>query len=70
MSFDRFRLAIVAAMALVLVPALVGAQTKLLRFPAVHGDKVVFCYAGDLWLAPSSGGTATRLTTAPRYFEL
>jgi tricorn protease len=40
------------------------AQTKLLRFPDVHGDKVVFCYAGDLWLAPSTGGTATRLTAS------
>jgi tricorn protease len=65
MSFNRFKLAIAVLLALVLVPALASAQTKLLRFPDVHGDKVVFCYAGDLWLAPSSGGTATRLTTAP-----
>jgi tricorn protease len=41
------------------------AQTKLLRFPDIHGDKVAFCYAGDLWLAPSNGGTATRLTASP-----
>ena len=41
------------------------AQTKLLRFPDIHGDKVVFTYAGDLWTAPSSGGTATRLTAHP-----
>jgi tricorn protease len=40
-------------------------QTKLLRFPDIHGDKVVFTYAGDLWTAPSSGGTATRLTAHP-----
>lgn len=39
--------------------------TRLLRFPDVHGDQVVFCYAGDLWLAPSNGGTATRLTAHP-----
>jgi tricorn protease len=39
--------------------------TKLLRFPDVHGDRVVFCYAGDLWIAPSSGGTAWRLTAHP-----
>ena len=38
------------------------AQTKLLRFPDVHGDEVVFCYAGDIWKASTSGGTATRLT--------
>jgi len=41
------------------------AQTKLLRFPDIHGDKVAFCYAGDIWLAPTAGGTATRLTAHP-----
>lgn len=39
-----------------------SAQTKLLHFPAIHGDKVAFTYAGDLWTAPASGGSATRLT--------
>src|SRR5579864_5394509 len=42
-----------------------NAQTKLLRFPDVHGNKVVFTYAGDLWLASTSGGLATRLTAHP-----
>ena len=37
-----------------LAPA--GAGTKLLRFPDVHGDRVVFVYAGDLWVAPVTGG--------------
>ncbi|MEZ5965637.1 MAG: S41 family peptidase [Planctomycetota bacterium] len=41
------------------------AQTKLLRFPDICGDVVAFCYAGDLWLAPAAGGTATRLTAHP-----
>jgi tricorn protease len=41
------------------------AQTKLLRFPDIHGDKVVFTYAGDLWTASTSGGLATRLTAHP-----
>ena len=36
------------------------AQTKLLRFPDLHGDRVAFSYAGDLWTAPASGGTASR----------
>ena len=40
-------------------------QTKLLRFPDINGDKVVFTYGGDLWTASSSGGTATRLTSHP-----
>ena len=53
---------------LVLALALSGpaqAQTKLLRFPDIHGDKVVFTHGGDLWTAPASGGTATRLTAHP-----
>ncbi len=40
-------------------------QTKLLRFPDIHADRVVFTYGGDLWTASSSGGTATRLTAHP-----
>ncbi|UCG87872.1 MAG: PD40 domain-containing protein [Gemmatimonadota bacterium] len=41
------------------------AQTKLLRFPDIHEDRLVFTYAGDLWLAPADGGTAVRLTAHP-----
>src|SRR4051812_6282790 len=37
--------------------------TRLLRQPDIHGDKVVFVYAGDLWLASTSGGEARRLTS-------
>jgi tricorn protease len=44
---------------------LAQAQTKLLRFPDLSGDKVVFTYAGDLWTASTSGGIATRLTAHP-----
>ncbi len=65
MSLFRFKSAALAVLALVLIPVIAGAQTKLLRFPDVHGDKVTFCYAGDLWLASSTGGTAWRLTAAP-----
>ena len=42
-----------------------GAQTKLLRFPDISGDRVVFTYGGDLWTAPASGGGAIRLTSHP-----
>lgn len=41
------------------------AQTRLLRFPDVHGDSVVFTYGGDLWKAPVAGGAAMRLTAHP-----
>ena len=41
------------------------AQTKLLRFHDIHGDRVVFTYGGDLWTSSASGGSAIRLTSHP-----
>jgi tricorn protease len=41
------------------------APVKLLRNPTVHGDTVVFSYAGDLWSTTLSGAPAQRLTTFP-----
>jgi tricorn protease len=42
-----------------------GAETRLLRFPDLHGDTVVFTYAGDLWLADTDGDNVRRLTSHP-----
>ena len=38
-------------------------NTRLLRFPDIHGEQVAFVYAGDIYLAGSSGGVAQRLTS-------
>ncbi len=38
-------------------------DTRLLRFPDIHENTVVFVYAGDIYSAPVSGGTARRLTS-------
>jgi tricorn protease len=64
---NRVMSAVLAVMAvLLLVVSTRGeGQTKLLRFPDVHGDRVVFTYGGDLWLATVEGGVATRLTSHP-----
>ncbi|HXV15375.1 MAG TPA: S41 family peptidase [Gemmatimonadaceae bacterium] len=62
------RTAIVRLAAFVALFGIAGsaeAQTKLLRFPAIHGDRITFTYGGDLWTASAGGGTATRLTTHP-----
>lgn len=61
-AFIRAALAIAAVMT---VATVASAQTKLLRFPDIHGDRVVFTYGGDLWTAPASGGSAIRLTAHP-----
>ncbi|RLE15832.1 MAG: acetyl-CoA synthetase [Acidobacteria bacterium] len=38
-------------------------NARLLRFPDVNGNRVVFVYAGDIWTVPTSGGSAVRLTS-------
>jgi tricorn protease len=42
-----------------------AAGTKLLRFPDIWHDRIVFSYAGDLWTSSAAGGTAVRLTSHP-----
>jgi tricorn protease len=55
------RLALV--LAVVLGGTVAEAQTRLLRFPDIAGERMAFCYAGDIWTVSAAGGTATRLTT-------
>lgn len=61
----KFRtLSIAVAAALLSVPALAAEdEARLLRFPAVGEDKIVFTYAGDLYSVPIDGGEAVRLTS-------
>jgi tricorn protease len=42
-------------------------EARLLRFPAVHGNLVVFSYAGDLYTVTRSGGVARKITNSPGY---
>jgi tricorn protease len=56
------RLGFTGILLLFLTIASLFGQTKLLRFPDIHESQVVFCYAGDIWKASASGGTAVRLT--------
>ncbi|MGA8940150.1 MAG: hypothetical protein WB439_13395, partial [Acidobacteriaceae bacterium] len=40
-------------------------RTGYYRYPALHGDTLIFTSEGDLWSVPLSGGLASRLTSAP-----
>jgi tricorn protease len=56
------------SLALLVVGGPLAAQeARLLRFPAVHGDSVVFSYAGNLYSVPAKGGVARRLTSHEGY---
>lgn len=46
---------------LAIVPALPGtaaAETLMLCYPDVHGERIVFTDAGNLWTASTDGGQA------------
>ncbi|RKX25108.1 MAG: protease [Candidatus Zixiibacteriota bacterium] len=48
---------------ILLLTSLVSAnEARLLRFPDVSTAQVTFVYAGDIYVAPRSGGAATKLT--------
>lgn len=40
-------------------------EGRLMRFPDVAKDKIVFSYGGDLWLVGREGGVARRVTSHP-----
>jgi len=39
-----------------------GGEARLLRFPAIHGDQIVFTYAGNLYTVSANGGVARKIT--------
>ena len=57
------RLVLAAVIAAFFFQAARAQGMRLLRYPAIRGDLVVFTYAGDLWVADRRGGAARRLTT-------
>jgi len=50
-----------------LAVAFTQTETRLLRFPAIYGNQLVFSYAGDLYTVSSKGGTARKLTNDAGY---
>ncbi len=40
-------------------------DARMLRFPDVGTESIVFSYAGDLWVVAREGGTARRLSSPP-----
>lgn len=65
LGFLVFSLILLALVGPVLLRA--ADEARVLRFPAIYKDLVVFSYAGDLYSVPASGGVARKLTTHPGY---
>src|SRR4051812_48547018 len=48
---------------LLTAPAVLGAQTRMLRSPSISGSQIAFAYANNIWMVGRDGGTARRLTS-------
>lgn len=42
-------------------------ESRLMRFPDIYQDRIVFTFAGDLYTVNATGGTARRLTSSEGY---
>ncbi len=63
-------LALLSLTALALTNLSFGQQeARVLRFPAVSHDQIVFTYAGDLYTVPLAGGVARKLTSHYEGYE-
>lgn len=63
-----FRLILISLLIMGISPLLAqveNEESRLLRFPTAHNDKVVFTYAGDLYTVERAGGVARKLTNHP-----
>jgi len=57
--------AAVAAIIALAAPWPAAAETRLLGEPDIHGERIAFTYAGDIWTADADGSTPRRLTVGP-----
>lgn len=56
---------IISLVVLIAIPDAGAIEGRLMRYPDIHGDRLIFTYEDDLWSAPAGGGPASRLTSHP-----
>lgn len=47
------------------LPLAAQVNARMFRYPTVSATQIAFVYGGDVWVAPKSGGPASRLSTPP-----
>ncbi|RMH70699.1 MAG: protease [Gemmatimonadetes bacterium] len=64
---SRFSRLFLILFCLVAVRVTAQEDARLLRYPAIHDNQLIFTYAGDLYTVPAEGGIARKLTTHDGY---
>ena len=64
----RLLLCSLLALPTLVVAAPAQIDARMLQMPAVSATQIAFVYAGDIWIAPKTGGNAVRLSS-PRGLE-
>jgi tricorn protease len=59
----RFILIVFFILMLFSIPIYANDEARLLRFPAIYDNQIIFTYAGDLYTVVATGGVARKLTT-------
>jgi len=65
-AIPRMGSSIILVLFLFSLPFYSAQEARVLRFPAIYGDQIVFSYGGDLYAVPAAGGVARKLTS---YYE-
>src|ERR1051326_2637680 len=59
----RFLCAVPVLFFICITPLSAQDEARLMRFPAIHGEQIVFTYAGNLYTVAANGGIARRMTS-------
>ena len=54
-----------AVLCLSTLSATASIEGRFMKYPDIHGDRVVFTYENDLWIVGAGGGPASRITSSP-----
>jgi tricorn protease len=61
----RRPLSVLACLVLTASAARAQVDARMFRYPDVSATHIAFVYAGDIWIVPKTGGTASRLSSPP-----
>lgn len=57
------KITLLGLLAVMAIPSMAYEDARMMRFPHINGNQIVFVYAGDIWTVDAKGGDARQLTS-------